>query len=211
MRSDRGSLMRTFHHVAVGAALAAVLAATGCGSGSGSETKAPTSPASDAAMVLTLPSSTGTPLLTFTGKLGGPAGSAGPAAAASGGVGGGGPVVALDRAALDSLNRIELTVSDPFQKRQIGYKGVWLADLLRAAGADLSAGNLRITALDDYIVNIPMSDVRAGGVFLAVQNLDGTAIPVSAGGPTRVVFRDGTPAGDNSEQWIWSIATIEVQ
>jgi hypothetical protein len=203
--------MRTFHNIAARVALAAALAVTGCGSGS--ETNAPTGPASDAAMVLTLPSSTGAPLLTFTGKLGGPAGSHAPDAAASGvgGVGGGGPVVALDRAALDSLNRLELTVTDPFQKRQIGYKGVWLADLLRAAGADLSAGNLRITALDDYIVNIPMSDVRAGGVFLAVQNLDGTEIPVSAGGPTRIVFRDGTPAGNNSEQWIWSIVTIEVQ
>jgi hypothetical protein len=203
---------RTFNHVAAGAALAAVLAAAGCGGGS--EPKAPTSPASDAAMVLTLPSATGTPLLTFTGRLSGPgstasAGSGG--SAGGGGAGGGSAVVALDRAALDSLNRIELTVSDPFQKQQIGYKGVWLADLLRAAGADVSTGNLRITALDDYVVNIPMSDVRAGGIFLAVQNLDGTAIPVSAGGPTRIVFRDGTPAGDNSEQWIWSIATIEVQ
>jgi hypothetical protein len=165
-------------------------------------------------MVLTLPSSTGTPLLTFIGRLGGPVPSASAGTGGTGGTGGAGggaAVVALDRAALDSLNRVELTVSDPFQKQRIGYKGVWLADLLRAAGADLSTGNLRITALDDYVVNIPMSDVRAGGVFLAVQNLDGSAIPVSAGGPTRIVFRDGTPAGDNSEQWIWSIATIEVQ
>jgi hypothetical protein len=204
---------RIFNHVAAGAVLAAVLATTGCGSGS--ETKAPTSPSSDAAMVLTLPSSTGTPLVTFTGKLTGPGqdpgASAGGASGGAGGAGGGGPVVALDRAALDSLNRLELTVSDPFQKKSVGYKGVWLADLLRAAGADGSAGNLRITALDDYVVNIPMSDVRAGGIFFAVQNLDGSAIPVSAGGPTRIVFRDGTPAGDNSEQWIWSIATIEVQ
>jgi hypothetical protein len=199
---------RTFDLVAAGAALAAVLAAAGCG---GSEPTAPTNATSDAATVLTLPSSTGTPLLTFTGRLSGPTSAASASADTGGTGGGGGGVVALDRAALDSLNHLELTVSDPFQKKQVGYKGVWLADLLRAAGADLSTGNLRITALDDYVVNIPMSDVRAGGIFLAVQNLDGTAIPVSGGGPTRIVFRDGTPAGGNSEQWIWSIATIEVQ
>jgi hypothetical protein len=200
---------RIVHRVVTGATLVAVLAAAGCGSdstptGSGAESRA-----SDPAMVLTLPSSTGTPLLTFTGKLEstGSTGSAGGA----GGTGGGGPSVSLDRAAVDSLNRIELTVSDPFQKKQIGYKGVWLADLLRAVGVPDSAANLHMTALDDYVVNIPMSDVRAGGIFFAVQNLDGTPIPVSAGGPTRIVFRDGTPSGANSEQWIWSIATIEVQ
>jgi len=119
--------------------------------------------------------------------------------------------VPLDRTAIDSLNRIELTVSDPFQKKQLGYKGVWLADLLRAVGVSESATNLHMTALDDYVVDIPMSDVRAGGIFFAVQNLDGSPIPVSDGGPTRIVFRDGTPSGANSEQWIWSLTTIEVQ
>jgi hypothetical protein len=168
---------------------------------------------------LTLPPSTGTPLLTFTGKLSGTGGTGGTgggdtggtSAGSAGGAGGGAPSVSLDRGAVDSLNRVELTVTDPFQQKQIGYKGVWLADLLRAVGVPDSATNLHITALDDYVVNIPMSDVRAGGIFFAVQNLDGTPIPVSAGGPTRIVFRDGTPSGNNSEQWIWSIATIEVQ
>ena len=198
----------TLHRLATGAALAAVLAVGGCGSdapksASGPE---PASPSSDAATVLTLPPATGAPLLTFTGKVEGAA-----PAPSGGGAGGGGPAVTLDRAAIDSLNRVELTVSDPFQKKQLGYKGVWLADLLRAVGVPESATNLHITALDDYVVDIPMSDVRAGGIFFAVQNLDGSPIPVSAGGPTRIVFRDGTPSGANSEQWIWSLTTIEVQ
>jgi hypothetical protein len=200
---------RLVHRVVTGATLVAVLGAAGCGSGSKPTGSGTVSQPSDPAIVLTLPSPTGTPLLTFTGKLESTAsnGSAG----AGGGAGGGAPSVSLDRAAIDSLNRIELTVSDPFQQKQIGYKGVWLADLLRAVGVPDSASNLHMTALDDYVVNIPMSDVRAGGIFFAVQNLDGTPIPVSAGGPTRIVFRDGTPSGANSEQWIWSIATIEVQ
>jgi hypothetical protein len=195
----------TLNRLATGAALAAVLAVGGCAGKTTTSGSGPTSPPSDPATVLTLPPSTGTPLLTFTGKLE----SATPAP--SGGVGGGGPAVTLDRGAIDSLNRVELTVSDPFQKKQLGYKGVWLADLLRAVGVPESATNLHITALDDYVVDIPMSDVRAGGIFFAVQNVDGSPIPVSAGGPTRIVFRDGTPSGANSEQWIWSLTTIEVQ
>ena len=198
----------TLHRLATGAALAAVLAAGGCGSDAQRSASGPdpTGPPSDAATVLTLPPSAGTPLLTFTGKLDGAA-----PAPSGGGVGGGGPAVPLDRTAIDSLNRIELTVSDPFQKKQLGYKGVWLADLLPAVGVSESATNLHMTALDDYVVDIPMSDVRAGGIFFAVQNLDGSPIPVSDGGPTRIVFRDGTPSGANSEQWIWSLTTIEVQ
>ena len=203
--------MRARHillRVVTTATLAAVLGTAGCGAGPKTTGSGRSSQPSDAATVLTLPSSTGTPLLTFTGKLGGTGGAS---AGTTGGVGGGEPAVSLDRAAVDSLNRIELTVYDPFQKQQLGYKGVWLMDLLRAVGVAESASNLHITALDDYVVDIPMSDVRAGGIFLAVQNLDGSPIPVSGGGPTRIVFRDGTPAGNNSEQWIWSLATIEVQ
>jgi hypothetical protein len=203
--------MRARHilsRVVTAATLVAVLGAAGCGAGSKTTGSGRAGQPSEAATVLTLPSSTGTPLLTFTGKLGS---TAGVSSATAGGAGGGGPAVSLDRAAIDSLNRIELTVYDPFQKQQVGYKGVWLADVLRAVGVAESATNLHMTALDDYVVDIPMSDVRAGGIFLAVQNLDGSPIPVSGGGPTRIVFRDGTPSGNNSEQWIWSLATIEVQ
>ena len=81
--------------------LAAALAAGGCGADTRAGSSGPTSPPSDPATVLTLPTSTGAPLLTFTGRLAG----ARPAPSA-GGVGGGAPVVTLDRAAIDSLNRV---------------------------------------------------------------------------------------------------------
>jgi hypothetical protein len=185
---------RAFRQLVMGTAVAAVLVVAGCGADTTAAEQRPAAAPTESAATLTLPPPTGTALLTFTGK-----------------VGTAGQAVILDQAAVDSLNRTELTITDPFQNKRIGYRGVWLADLVRAVGADASAQVLHITALDDYVVDIPMSDLRAGGIFLAVKYLDGSAIPVADGGPTRVVFRDGTPSGNNSEQWIWSLATVEVR
>jgi hypothetical protein len=183
---------RMFRHLVMGTVVAAVLLVAGCGTDTTTAERGPATTA-ESATTLTLPPPTGAAVLTFTGKVGN------------------GQAVVLDQAGVDSLSRTELTVTDPFHNKRIGYRGVWLADLVQAVGVDVSARDLHMTALDDYVVVIPMSDLRAGGIFLAVKLLDGSAIPVAEGGPTRVVFRDGTAAGNNSEQWIWSLATIEVR
>jgi len=153
----------------------------------------PSAAATAPAPALTIPPARDKPLLTLSGKIGH------------------GHRVLIDRAGADTLTRVDLTVLEPFQKQRVAYKGVWLDDLLRAVEAEPSAQTVHLTALDDYVVDLPMADLRSGGVFLAVQNADGTAIPVAEGGPTRLVFRDGTPKSDNSDLWIWSLATIEVR
>ena len=119
--------------------------------------------------------------------------------------------VRLDEDGLDSLGRVRIELYEPWVKQRMSFQGVWLADVLGATGIDDAAASLHLTALDNYQVDIPITDVRAGGVLLATRTGDGGAIPIAEGGPIRIVFADGVASGANANQWIWSVTTIDVR
>ena len=193
------------------AALAAVLAATaGCadgGTGTGSPPAGPSPSPSPTSLstVLTparllpgqaVPTPATTPVLTLTGQIGRPNGAAG---------------LSLDVATIEELGLREVTLYEPWVKKRLTFQGVWLADLLAVAGVPATARVVRLTALDDYQIELPMADVRGGGILLATRTGEGTAIPVEDGGPTRIVFAGGVPAGQDAKQWIWSLVRLDVR
>ena len=47
--------------------------------------------------------------------------------------------------------------------------------------------------------------------LLATSDAAGAEIPVDEGGPTRIVFQEGTAAGRNADQWIWSLRTLDAR
>lgn len=143
-----------------------------------------------------VPAPTGPTVLAVTGRIG---------------VTNGDGALSLDEETLDALGRLRLTVYEPWVKQTLNFQGVWLGDLLRVAHPDPGAQTLHITALDDYQVELPIADVLAGGVLLATRDGDGHPIPVEDGGPTRIVFVEGVPSGASADQWIWSLATIDVR
>ncbi|MGH8869941.1 MAG: molybdopterin-dependent oxidoreductase [Actinomycetes bacterium] len=122
-----------------------------------------------------------------------------------------GDVLRLDTATLDRLGVLQVRMYEPWAKKTMSFRGVWLADLLELAGAAKSAERVRLTALDDYKVDLSMDEVDAGGIFLATQNGDGSPIPVDAGGPTRIVFVGGVTSGESADQWIWSLKDLDVR
>jgi hypothetical protein len=188
-----------------GAALVAVLAATGACAGSPATTPAPVPKASavtgtviSAAVFKVgqrMPAPTGKPVLSMTGKI-----SARNQADA----------FVFDQPMLEQLGVRQVPLYEPWTKQNLDFRGVWLADLLAIAGVQADASTLRIVALDDYVVNLSLADIRAGGIMLATRAGDGSLIPVDDGGPTRIVFTGGVKAGANPDQWIWSIKTIDV-
>jgi hypothetical protein len=143
-----------------------------------------------------VPAPEGTPVLTVTGKI-----------AATNGSGG----LRLDAATLDRLGVTAVSVYEPWVKADVLFQGVWLADLIKLARPDGSAQTVHLTALDDYQIDLSMADVMAGGVLLATKTGGGAAIAVEDGGPTRIVFTSGTPSGSSADQWIWSLAAIDVR
>ncbi len=122
-----------------------------------------------------------------------------------------GSSIAFDQSAIDRLGQVRITVYEPWIKADAAFRGVWLADLLKVVAAPSAGARLRVTALDDYRVELTAADVRAGGILLATKAGDGSAIPVADGGPTRLVFVKGVKSGANADQWIWSLKTIEIR
>jgi hypothetical protein len=180
------------------------LALAGCSHGAGKQAATPTAAATRAGTVIhpasltvgqpiALP--TAKPLFTMTGDI------------TSHNQGG---TLVLDRATLERLEMSQVRLYEPWIKKTMEFRGVWLQDLLAVAGVDPGATGLHIVALDDYAVDISVADVRKGGIMLALRAGDGSIIPISDGGPSRIVFLNGVQAGVNPDQWVWSIKSITV-
>ena len=68
----------------------------------------------------------------------------------------------------------------------------------------MSLGNrLHVVVLLSFVLSL--------AVLVATASGNGRELPIDKGGPTRIIFTDGTEAGAASEQWIWSIKTIDVR
>jgi hypothetical protein len=136
------------------------------------------------------------PVLTITGKI----------SAANKG-----RALVFDQRTLERLGVVQVRLYEPWAKKTLEFRGVWLKDLLAVAALHPDAARLHMTALDDYQVDLTMAEVRAGGILVGTQAGDGSSIPIDKGGPARILFLDGVPAGANPDQWIWSLKTIEVR
>jgi hypothetical protein len=219
-RAPRG---RTATHRAVPALAAAVILLAGCGdngtgdgtdgatvappsaTGSGTAAVTPSAAATIPAVQLSpaallpgqaVPIPAVTPVLTLAGRIGRT---------------NAGTALALDVPTIDDVGLHQVSLYEPWLKKTMSFRGVWLADLLDVAGVRDGAGSVHVTALDDYQVDLTMAEIRASGVFLATQTGDGAPIPVADGGPTRIVFVGGVPSGESADRWIWSLETIEVR
>jgi hypothetical protein len=183
--------------VVTAVAIGLALATAGCAhAGPAARSAAVVTPPARRAPDERLPVPAADPVLTITGHVGRP---------------NVGKVVQLDDRGLDALGRIRIDLYEPWVRQRMGFEGVWLADVLDAAGVDDEAHSVHITALDNYQVDLALADVRRGGILLATRTGDGGPIPVADGGPIRIVFADGVEAGTNANQWIWSLTTIDVR
>ena len=115
----------------------------------------------------------------------------------------------FDIAALEQLPMVEVDIDDPWEKRQVTYRGVMMNDLVNAI-APHGARELQLTALDDYEVTLSLNDLANGKALLATT-ADGEPIDIAAGGPTRLVFLPDSTIGRDQDLWIWSIVTIVAQ
>lgn len=115
----------------------------------------------------------------------------------------------LDLGAIESLAVVEAVIYEPFLERDVTFRGVWLEDLLAVAGVEVGATTLDLHALDDYQVELGLSDIDAGDALLATR-ADGAEIPVAEGGPTRLVFLDDRGPGRNDDLWIWNLDVLTV-
>ena len=97
----------------------------------------------------------------------------------------GGGAVQFDMDALKALPSVSFATTTPWTKGVTTFKGVELKDFLDAIGA--RGQTLHCVALDDYAIDIPVSDAVSGGPILAYLS-DGKPMTARDKGPLWIVY-----------------------
>ena len=122
-----------------------------------------------------------------------------------------GPSAQFDSALLETVPSHTTTTATPWYDGRHEFSGPLGSALLDMVGA--SGTMLRITALNDYVTEIPVSDFRDYTVVLATA-LDGTALSVRDKGPIFVIYPfDDVPELNNETYYgrsAWQVKSIEV-
>jgi hypothetical protein len=121
-------------------------------------------------------------------------------------------VVRLDRAMLEEIGTTKLKTSTAWTTGEAEFEGVLVRDLLDALGAE---GTLVVaTALNDYVVSIPLRELYDYPVLLALK-MNGEYLELRDKGPIWIVYpRDQFSELRNSmvdKKWVWQLSELEVR
>jgi len=123
-----------------------------------------------------------------------------------------GETAAFDRAMLEALGLRMLRTTTPWTEGAVTFEGVLMRDLLAIVGARGSA--VRAEALNDYAVEIPLSDFTRYDVLLAIR-MNGRYMRVRDKGPIWIVYpRDAHPELNNPQvnaKWVWQLHRLRVE
>lgn len=144
-----------------------------------------------------LPAPTGDVLLTVSGDI-----------AVTNGDG----IAQFDRAMLEAMDPVDVTTSTIWTEGTSTFTGVPLHVLTQALG--IADGTLRATAINDYAVEVPVSDAVEGGPIVAFE-MDGAPMSVRSKGPLWIIY----PYDDNPDyqteviysRSIWQLDRIVVE
>lgn len=144
-----------------------------------------------------LPAPTGEIVLTVTGEIG---------------VTNQGDAAVFDLEMLRALGEVTFDTTTPWTDGVQSFTGVSLEVLMQAVG--VSEGTLTATAINDYAVEIPVSDAVTDGPMIAyLQN--GDPMSVREKGPLWVVYPFDANEDYQSEvvysRSIWQLASIDAQ
>lgn len=129
-----------------------------------------------------------------------------------GGGPGGSPAVTFDMAALDALPQGTITTTTPWYDGPRTFTGPLLRAVLQQA--KVAGAVLRISALNDYSVEIPVEDLDLYGVVLATR-IDGKPLSVRDKGPLFVIYPFDSRTDLKQEKFysraIWQVVRIVVR
>jgi hypothetical protein len=125
---------------------------------------------------------------------------------------GAGKAVRLDRTMLEEIGTTKLKTSTAWTTGEAEFEGVLASDLLDALGAE---GTLVVaTALNDYVVSIPLRELYDYPVLLALK-MNGEYLEIRDKGPIWIVYpRDQFSELRNSmvdKKWVWQLSELEVR
>jgi hypothetical protein len=119
----------------------------------------------------------------------------------------------VDVGTLDRFGQIAYDVKDPFTKRVEHYSGVLASSALAMAGADPKATRARAHALDEYSVDVKVSDLERYPAMI-VTRMNGKRMAVADGGPLKLIFPYHAYDLDHDvydHQWVWSLDSLTLR
>lgn len=118
----------------------------------------------------------------------------------------------FDLQTLESLPQHKFTTMTPWSDKAIQFSGPLLRDVLAAAGAQ--GQNILATAINDYRINIPVSDAMRFDMIVATR-MNGEHMSVRDKGPLFVVYPfDSLPELQQAryyERSIWQLTSLELE
>jgi len=116
----------------------------------------------------------------------------------------------FSRRDLEEMRQVTFTTTTPWTEGAAIYSGPTLLDILAASG--IEEGRLRIEAINDYIIEMPVEDVSQEWPVV-VTRIDGDPFPVKDKGPLWILYPfDDIPELFNEERFltsVWQLARIE--
>jgi hypothetical protein len=110
---------------------------------------------------------------------------------------------------LQALPQVEITAQAPGWPGPVKLKGVRLADLLAAAGAE--ERTVTLSALDNYGVKLTPAEVKAKPWVLG-HTADGVPLAVGGRGPLWLAWDTSAAIATKEDegQWLWAVYLITV-
>lgn len=122
-----------------------------------------------------------------------------------------GSAAVFDLAMLDAMPQTTVVTRTPWTEGRDTYRGVALSALLARVGAH--GATIDATALNDYVVTIPVSDARLGVLIASRRN--GEPMPVRDKGPLWIIYPlDSNPSLDGKEtraRMIWQLKSLNIR
>ncbi|MCB0973823.1 MAG: molybdopterin-dependent oxidoreductase [Actinobacteria bacterium] len=117
---------------------------------------------------------------------------------------------------METLEKIGLWRYEAYDEVGLGkdavFEGVLMSDLLDVAGVSDDASKIAALAINDYAVDIPISDVTEYPVLLATK-VDGERMTVEEFGPLRVVYPSldfDLDSAIYNARWIWQVIEFDI-
>lgn len=118
----------------------------------------------------------------------------------------------FDLAMLDGLAGRDTVTKTPWHEGAKRFSGPLLSAVLEAVGA--SGSTIRLTAINDYAVDMPVTDAETIPVILATR-IDGKALSIRDKGPLFVIYPfDERPDLYNEMYFgrsVWQVTRLEVR
>lgn len=120
--------------------------------------------------------------------------------------------VVFDLPMLESLGVIRFTTMTPWYNEKVTFEGVQMSRLLDYVGA--KGSSVTVTALNDYVTEIPVSDFTAHNVILAMKR-NGAYMPINDKGPLFIVYNYDSKAELKHQRFYsrsaWQVYKIQVK